>query len=120
MRSLARRLGLGEVAELPASPCLSSRIETGIAIDPTTLALVHGAEQLVGATLNPATVRCRVRASGVVIELDTETLENLTAVARENLQARIRNLFAAQRQDRLVAFEPYRVGSAFLHFKPRD
>ena len=31
--------GLGEVAELPASPCLSSRVETGIAIDPVVLAL---------------------------------------------------------------------------------
>ena len=37
VRALARHLGLGEVAELPASPCLSSRVETGIAIDPLVL-----------------------------------------------------------------------------------
>mgnify|MGYP002651610194 CR=1 FL=1 len=34
VRSLARALGLGSVAELPAAPCLSSRVETGIAIEP--------------------------------------------------------------------------------------
>src|SRR5512134_3307161 len=38
VRALARELGLAQVAELPASPCLSSRVETGIAIDPKVLA----------------------------------------------------------------------------------
>ena len=32
VRSLARELGLGALSELPAAPCLSSRVETGIAI----------------------------------------------------------------------------------------
>ena len=63
VRALARQLGLGEVAELPASPCLSSRVETGIAIDPAVLALVHATEQLVAQALQPKTVRCRVRAA---------------------------------------------------------
>ena len=31
VRVLARQLGLHEVAELPAQPCLASRVETGIA-----------------------------------------------------------------------------------------
>ena len=31
VRALARHLGLGALAELPAAPCLSSRVETGIA-----------------------------------------------------------------------------------------
>ena len=69
--------GLGDVAELPASPCLSSRIETGIAIDPAMLALVHANEQLVAQCTAPKTVRCRVRAGGVVIELDDASLERV-------------------------------------------
>src|SRR6185436_2376939 len=67
VRAIARHLGLGTIAELPAAPCLSSRIETGIAIDPDMLKLVHAAELLVSKSLAPRTVRCRVRAKGVVI-----------------------------------------------------
>jgi uncharacterized protein len=117
VRQLARHLGLGDIAELPASPCLSSRVETGIAIDPATLALIHSAERLVNDALAPKTVRCRVRAAGVVIELDAATLERIEEGAQGALRARIRDLFAAGGQDLPVAFEPYRVGSAFLHMK---
>lgn len=38
VRRIAARLNLGEIADLPAAPCLSSRIETAIAIDPEVLA----------------------------------------------------------------------------------
>jgi uncharacterized protein len=117
VRELARHLGLGEIAELPASPCLSSRVETGIAIDPAVLALVHSTEQLVTRNLQPHTVRCRVRASGVVIELDADTLERLESGEQEALRTRIHALFATGGHDLAVAFERYRVGSAFLHFK---
>jgi uncharacterized protein len=119
VRVLARHLGLGGVAELPASPCLSSRVETGIAIDPAVLALVHTIEQLVTQAAQPKTVRCRVRATGVVIELDAATLERLDGREQDALRSRVRDLFAAGGHDRPVAFEPYRVGSAFLHFKAK-
>ena len=62
VRALAAGIGLGELAELPASPCLSSRIETGIRIEAPVLAMVHEAETLVGRSLPARTVRCRVRA----------------------------------------------------------
>jgi pyridinium-3,5-biscarboxylic acid mononucleotide sulfurtransferase len=117
VRALARQLGLGGVAELPASPCLSSRVETGIAIDPAVLALVHATEQLVAQAIAPKTVRCRVRAAGVVVELDAATLERLDRGEQDALRSRVGDLFAAGGHDRPVAFEPYRVGSAFLHFK---
>ena len=119
VRALARQLGLGGVAELPASPCLSSRVETGIAIDPAVLALVHTTEQLVAQAIQPKTVRCRVRAAGVVVELDAATLERLDGREQDALRSRVRDLFAAGGHDRLVTLEPYRVGSAFLHFKPK-
>jgi pyridinium-3,5-biscarboxylic acid mononucleotide sulfurtransferase len=117
VRALARRLGLGGVAELPASPCLSSRVETGIAIDPAVLALVHTTEQVVAQAIQPKTVRCRVRAAGVVVELDAETLERLEVREQDALRSRVRDLFAAGGHHRPVTLEPYRVGSAFLHFK---
>ena len=120
VRALARQLGLGEIAELPSAPCLSSRIETGIAIEPAVLALVHSTEKLVAQALQPKTVRCRVRASGVVIELDQGTLARLADQEQEGLRKRVQDLFAAAGHSHAVAFTAYRVGSAFLHFKPRQ
>jgi len=115
VRSLARRLGLGELSELPAAPCLSSRIETGIAIDPKMLKLVHETEKLVGAALRPSTVRCRVRANGVVVELDAEALAATDQAQRNHLSASIAELFDSGGFDYEVSFAPYRVGSAFVH-----
>ncbi len=114
VRAIARALGLGEIAELPSAPCLSSRIETGIGIDPAMLACVHAGENLVREKLGARTVRCRVRANGVVIELDAQTLalpeELRTPVAQE-----VERLFREGGFPGSVAFAPYRVGSAFLH-----
>jgi len=117
VRSISRHLGLGDVAELPASPCLSSRIETGIAIDPVMLGCVHETERLVERELAPKTVRCRVRASGVVIELDETSLASLSSAQRSALTSQVHALFERATFDLEVSFAPYRVGSAFLHFK---
>jgi uncharacterized protein len=117
VRAISRHLGLGDVAELPASPCLSSRIETGIAIDPVMLGCVHQSERLVDRELRPKTVRCRVRAGGVVIELDAASLASLTDEWRASLTNQLRALFEPAGFAFGVTFAPYRVGSAFLHFK---
>ena len=114
VRAIARHLGLPDVAELPAGPCLSSRIETGIAIDPGMLKLVHAAERLVSTALTPRTVRCRVRAKGVVVELDEQKLAALDASRRESLSAQVGRLFSDGGFDYPVSLAPYRNGSAFL------
>jgi uncharacterized protein len=118
VRALARELGLGEVAELPSSPCLSSRVETGIAIRPEVLRNIHAVESLVSEHLAPRTVRCRVRNAGIVVELDDTALGQLSDARREQLAERVLQIFARTHPDATVHFEPYRTGSAFLHFKP--
>lgn len=115
VRAIARHLGMGDLAELPSSPCLSSRIETGIAIDPLMLGRVHETERLVDRELKPGTVRCRVRAQGVVIELDDASLGALSADRHHALAEQVRALFQGAGFDYAVSFAPYRVGSAFLH-----
>jgi uncharacterized protein len=120
VRAIARHLGLGAVAELPAAPCLSSRIETGIAIDPDMLKLVHAAELLVSEALAPGTVRCRVRAHRVVIELDEQNLAALAAAGRNGIESRVAGLFRDGGFDYPVLFAPYRTGSAFLVRLQRD
>jgi pyridinium-3,5-biscarboxylic acid mononucleotide sulfurtransferase len=114
VRALARELGLEEIAELPASPCLASRVETGLQIDPVELAAVHEVERRLAAELKPRTVRCRVRAGGVVVELDAAALHQLDAVRRADLGAWIATRFTGEAARKGVGFAPYRTGSAFL------
>ena len=120
VRAIARLLDLGDIAELPSAPCLSSRIETGIAIDPAMLKLVHAAELLVSKSLAPRTVRCRVRAKGVVIELDEQNLAALDENARVSLKDDVGTLFRNGGFDYPVSLAPYRTGSAFLVRLHRD
>ncbi len=114
VRALARALGLDDVAELPSSPCLSSRVETLIAIEPATLKAIHAVEGLVGSRLAPKTVRCRVRRAGVVIELDSETLAAVDPGAREALRGEIEPLLPPALSGRPIGFEDYRNGGAFV------
>jgi pyridinium-3,5-biscarboxylic acid mononucleotide sulfurtransferase len=114
VRAMARVLQLGSVAELPAAPCLASRIETGIGIDAAVLSLVHASERLIGAAVAADTVRCRVRAAGVVLELDAITLEGIEPHRRAELAGEVEGIFAGAGLARPVSFAPYRNGSAFL------
>lgn len=116
VRALARELGLGDLAELPASPCLSSRIETTIAIDPETLRSIHAVESFLDGRLRPKTVRCRIRRDGVVIELDQPSLARLHDQA--GLSSLVAGLLPAHLAARPIRFEAYRNGSAFVGPKP--
>ncbi len=113
VRDLARSLGLDDLAELPASPCLSSRVETAIPIEPAILRTIHQVEGLVANALQPKTVRCRVRKTGFVIELDGDALERASETEAE-LRRLISGLLASSCLSASVAFAPYRAGSAFV------
>jgi pyridinium-3,5-biscarboxylic acid mononucleotide sulfurtransferase len=115
VRSLARDLGLGALAELPAAPCLSSRVETGIAIRPEVLKAIHAVEQIITKDFPTGTVRCRVRATGVVIELDPETLAAIAGEREGEVRANADRIFAGVAPTLNLSFQPYRNGSAFLH-----
>lgn len=114
VRRLAALLGLGALAELPAAPCLSSRVETGLAIDPHVLAMIDRAEILLRARIRPRIVRLRVRAAGLVVELDQPALDGLEAEDKVTLGAEIALLARASGLDQPVGFAPYRTGSAFV------
>ena len=114
VRAIAARLGLDDLAELPAAPCLSSRVETGIAIDPDVLKAIDACERLVRAATGAATVRCRMRRGAVVVELDDDALTALEAPRRAALASEVGGRMGAAGVTRAVRFEPYRMGSAFL------
>lgn len=74
VRELAKEVGLSAYAEIPASPCLSSRVETGIKIAGDVLLAVDAMEEQLGGLIDARTLRCRVRSEGVVVELDEDSL----------------------------------------------
>jgi len=114
VRAVARELALHDLALLPASPCLSSRVETGLAIDPKLLNAVYRAERLVQRELTPKTVRCRVRREAVVIELDGESIRVLNPTKATELRQQIGGLLVTAGVTHPVSFQTYRMGSAFL------
>lgn len=109
VRALARALGLDDLADLPAQPCLSSRIETGLAIDADDLALIDGIERMIAARLGPGDIRCRVTRTGIRIELPPGHLDRLDPAGRAEIAGAIRGTGHA-----LAGITPYRRGSAFL------
>lgn len=113
VRELARQLGLGEIAELPSAPCLSSRVETGIRIEARALALIDAVETQLREEVTPATVRCRFRQRGLIVELDEASLNRLRPGDQARWMERIGARARAAGLSGAVGFEVYRQGSAF-------
>ena len=87
IRAMAAARGLEDLADLPAQPCLASRVETGIAINADDLALVDAVETRLAQRLGPGNIRCRVTHAGVRVELPDAALDadlaDIAAMVRE-------------------------------------
>lgn len=114
VRRICHRLGYPEIAELPASPCLASRVETGIRIDPSALGFIDQVETLLRRRLGSSVVRCRVRREDIAVQLDPAHIEGLSPTETEIWAMRIRDLAAPLGLPGRICFEPYRMGSAFV------
>jgi uncharacterized protein len=121
LRDIAKSLGLEDLHDLPAAPCLSSRVTTGIAIDPAVLPLINEVEQALWEQLQAALplkgIRCRIRPEGVAIEVETESPLDDKADYAEEARATVRRIFGSQGHAQValsVSIEPYQRGSAFL------
>lgn len=105
VRALARSLGLGDVAELPAQPCLASRVETGLPIDARDLLFIDRVEVALRALTGHEDVRARVTARGVRLELSGEPTPEALLLLRR---------LCAEEGRAVAGVAPYRRGSAFL------
>lgn len=121
VRAIAAHLGLNDLSELPAAPCLSSRITTGISIDDRLLPVVDEVErqvwQMMEGVLPVKGVRCRVREDEIAIELDSNHRVDAGAAYAEEIRKRVRQIFRDKglaEQSYPISIEPYRMGSAFL------
>ncbi|MFY0613665.1 MAG: adenine nucleotide alpha hydrolase [Hyphomicrobiaceae bacterium] len=113
VRQLAAALELPEYAALPASPCLSSRVETGLAIRAVDLAMIDAVEAWCREQLAPETVRCRLRRIGLVIELDPATHGRIKGPYRTELMGALRDAVDGL-ATMPIAFANYQRGSAFV------
>ena len=118
VRALALASGYPELSELPAAPCLSSRVETGIPIESEALELIDAVERHVTNQIASDTVRCRVRREGLVVELDEPSLESMEAERRIVLAAAIKRMASDVGFDLPISFSSYSRGSAFVQRDP--
>jgi uncharacterized protein len=112
IRLLARHLGLAE-AELPASPCLASRLYTGTRVTATRLRAVEVGEAVLreaGMTI----ARCRLREDDVLVEVPDE---RRAAVGCDLLDDVAAAMCAVEPRIRSVRLDPaaYRPGRAVIH-----
>lgn len=117
VRALAASLGLADLEDLPASPCLSSRITTGIAIDADLLRLIDRTEEALRCLLKlhgaNADLRCRIHGNGITVELPLQHDAVQAARIKDTVQA----VFHATRFGHYcqkIAIAPYKKGSAFV------
>jgi len=112
IRAIASHVGLGSIADLPAAPCLSSRLQTGITVTPTRLRFIDDVEEHARGLLSPETVRCRLYAERIEMQLDQTSLDKLAKSG--DLTAKLVE-FISNRETRPVVFTLYRMGSSVVH-----
>lgn len=116
IRALARDLGLGQIADLPAAPCLASRIQTGLRVDPAELAMIDAVETALRSDLGAVTLRCRRLQNGLSIEIDPALLDRLPPHRQMQLTTIARDAARPHGGAGLgIALRAYRQGSAFIH-----
>lgn len=77
VRAMARHLGLVD-ADLPASPCLASRLYTGTRVTPARLRAIEVGEAVVRDRTGVRVVRCRLRDSAVWVEVEAGSRSLIT------------------------------------------
>ncbi len=111
IREFAKNYGLNSLASLPAQPCLSSRIYTGIEIDKLILDKIYLAEKKIQTLINSKITRCRFGKTFIKIELDNLSFLNLTRINKRKIEDIIKKLFEKKI---IIYFSEYKMGSTFL------
>lgn len=114
IRDIAKQLGLPTLSKLPASPCLASRIETGIYINENNLGLVHSVEQYLRTKIESEMLRCRVQKQRLSIELDPHAIDILCESDVKSLKQHITTIAEKFDASVPIQFIPYQRGSAFI------
>lgn len=116
IRALAGARG-AEWHDLPAAPCLASRLYTGTAVTPDLLRAVEAGEQRLRELTGLTVVRCRVRGTQARIEVGAAERTRVTAAVVDEV-ARVMRAAAGQVEDAVLDEEPYAPGRAFVGLAP--
>lgn len=112
IRAIARHLEL-DAADLPASPCLASRLYTGTRVTAPRLRAIEAGEQLIRSTTSIAVVRCRLRGNAVMVEVgdgDRHLIDDALLTSLKEQMAAIESSIVSVELDGR-AYEP---GRAFV------
>lgn len=113
VRGLARYLHL-DFAELPAAPCLASRLYTGTRVTEARLRSVDAGEELLRRRTGIAVLRCRLRDDEVLVEVASADRHLVTEGVLSEAEAAMRAVEPAIWRVRLDD-RPYRPGQAVTH-----
>ncbi len=114
IRALARDLGLTEIAQLPASPCLSSRISTGIPVHPKRLKFIDVVEDQVLRPRCHGDIRLRIDYDQYVVQLEASVLTSLDDNGRSEIMKLIHEVARQNEMDlKQIVFAEYRRGFSF-------
>lgn len=112
IRAVASHLGL-DAADLPASPCLASRLYTGTRVTAARMQAIELGEAVVRAAGMPV-ARCRIRETAIVVEVPESDRPQITDSLLDDVRAAMQavepSLVSVALDDR-----PYRPGQAVLH-----
>jgi uncharacterized protein len=112
IRQMARALDL-QFAELPASPCLASRLYTGTRVTAARLKAIEAGEALIRRATGLDVVRCRLREQDLMIEVMGKDRPRITADLIAAVASETRTHEPSIRSVVLDS-ESYRPGRAFV------
>ena len=112
IRELASDLGLSKLSELPSSPCLASRVETGIPITPVLLNKIDKIERYIKTLFNNADIRCRWMNNNLIIQFNYPNLNLINNPQKKLIQDKVIEIFNIDNSK--IKFGEYKKGSAFI------
>jgi uncharacterized protein len=112
IRTIARDLNL-PFSELPASPCLSSRIYTGTIVTPMRLQAIEAAEHMLNELLELDVVRCRIQENEMLIEVSEVDYAIVSDNIINTVESAIKGKFSWLDSVRMN-HSPYQMGRAFV------
>ena len=112
IRNLANEIGLELFSDLPSSPCLASRIETGTEITKSLLNNIEIIEKNIHKYIPNCDVRCRWLNNKVNIQFKYPNISNITSKQKDKIVRDVISIFSLTK-DR-IKFSEYKRGSAFI------
>lgn len=99
--------------DLPAAPCLASRLYSGTPVSPEVLLAVEHGERVLREAAGLRVVRCRVRGRAVRVEVGSGDRHRVTGAVLDAVTLAMRQV-AAELEPARLDDEPYAPGRAFV------